>query len=193
MHKPLPGFYLLLALLGVICTDGISQTGLNIKTGLSIFQLKDAHGLSPRLIHFGHRYGFDARVEETRLVFLAGLHYERLALFGDEEHSAFRDRMNLHEIVLPISLGFKLLDASIVSLRVYGGGNLNFVVTLDENPAGLNTDRVTNLIPGGQLGVQGQIGPLTLDIQHVFHGRHFILTREDSRFRGLVISLGAVL
>ena len=171
--------------------DGLhAQSAINIKMGLLDRKFDD----ETSLIHYGQSYGLDAIIEDSRILFMPGLHYQQYSIVGSESRGGFfTHRDNIHQISLPVSLGTWLFADRWIKLRVYGGGHVNFIVGVDSNPAGINLDRVTTVHPGWQAGGQLMLWRFTADVRYYRDYRKVINVREESLLKGWEFLIGIAL
>lgn len=167
-----------------------AQVTLNPKAGLSILQFADERDSNMDIRYYGHLYGVDANVLESRFLFVSGMHYHRLAIEGAQESKPFVKRANAHIISVPVKFGVQLTGERFFRLRPYAGAYFDIVVAVDDNTQELTTDRIAGFNPGWQLGVQTALAPITFDFQVIFGGRKYILVREESKLRGFILSAG---
>jgi len=181
---------LILAMLA-LNVSGFAQSAINPKVGIINREFTDEADSGNMLVHFGQSYGFDMIVEDTRFMFMPGLHYQTYGIIGnDSRGSLFEKRESIHQISLPVSFGTSILASPWSKLRVYGGGHINFIVGVDKNDAGINIDRVTLVHPGWQVGAQVMLWKITADVRYYRDYRKVINVREDSTQRGWEFLVG---
>jgi hypothetical protein len=160
--KTLQRLLLMNALLFVTCSV-YAQSAINIKGGLIDRKFDDE---SKDLMHCGQSIGLDAIIEDSRFLFMPGLHYQRYGVIGSESRGGLLDRQkSIHQISLPISIGTWLFADKHIKIRAYGGAHVNFIVGVDSNNAGINLDRVKTVHPGWQAGGQVMVWRLTADVR----------------------------
>lgn len=185
----------LIVLLSGVCLlsmPAVSQTGVNPKYTLSLFQFEDERNAHPDVLHFTHSVGLDVPVEEYRFLVLPGIFYRRLSIVGDSG-TPFTHRDNIHYFHLPMRLGYKFVRHRNFKLRAYAGGSVDFLVAVDGNPLELTTDRVSGVVYGILAGAQVELSPVTFDIGWQRGLRKVILSRPESSVRGLQLSIGIML
>lgn len=169
------------------CFSTHAQSAINLKVGIIDRNFSDESGLT----HCGQSYGIDAIIEDSRVMFMPGLHYQQYAIVGAEERSGvFANQQNIHQISLPISIGTWVLADRWGKIRVYGGGHINFIVGVDDNHFGVNLDRVSTVHPGWQLGGQVQVWKFTADIRYYRDYGNVINVREESKVAGFEFLVG---
>lgn len=174
--------------------SAFAQSAINPKLGIINRVFTDQADSGNMLIHFGQSYGFDMIVEDTRFLFMPGLHYQTYGITGsDARGSLIEKRKNIHQISLPVSFGTSLLASPWSKLRVYGGGHINFIVGVDKNDTDVNIDRVTLVHPGWQAGAQVMLWKITADVRYYRDYRKVINVREDSTQRGWEFLIGIAL
>jgi hypothetical protein len=127
---------------------------------------------------------------------MPGFHYQRTALFGtdvDGPVKIFENRMNFHQLTIPINFGYRVTHSRWLKVRPYAGGYVSFIVEVDDNPASYSTDRLHGVNPGYQIGTQVGIYFLTLDLIYEKGLTNIIKDREQSRLSGFSIVLGLTL
>jgi hypothetical protein len=167
-----------------------AQSALNLKVGLIERSFRDEADLR----HCGMNFGLDAIIEDSRFLFMPGLHYQRYSIAGQQvQESKFSKSESLHQISLPVSMGTWLMADRWAKFRVYGGGHINFIVGVDENDLGINLDRVTTVHPGWQVGGQVMLWKVTADIRYYRDYRKIINVRENSAVAGWEFLVGIAL
>ncbi|HLF64533.1 MAG TPA: hypothetical protein VI603_12305 [Saprospiraceae bacterium] len=167
-----------------------AQSAINIKTGLVNLRFADEDNGR----HYGLSFGFDAIVEDSRFLFLPGLHYQQFDIQSTSARGKlFAGRKNFHQISLPLSMGTQIIRDRVVTLRMYVGGHLNFTIGIDENPFGVNTDKVSEVHPGFQGGLQLMLWRFTADIRYVQDFSNMIKIRDNSKLRGWEMLVGIAL
>ncbi len=166
------------------------QSAINFKVGV----IDRKFGDESNLIHNGQSAGLDVIVEDSRLLFMPGFHYQRYEIVGSGSHDGvFDNRNNIHQISVPMSLGTWIAADKWFKIRAYGGGHMNFIVGVDKNTAGLNLDRVQTVHPGWQVGGQLMFWKLTADVRYYRDYRNVIISREHSTVGGWEFLLGLAL
>lgn len=182
---------LLLMMVMLFILNGIyAQSAINVKIGLIDRKFDDEN----TLVHYGSSFGIDAIIEDSRILFMPGLHYQQYDIYGAESRGAlFSHSDNIHQISLPVSIGTWLFADRWIKLRAYAGGHVNFIVGVDSNSAELNLDRVTTVHPGWQAGGQLMLWRLTIDARYYRDYRKVINVREDSLLKGWEFLIGIAL
>ena len=186
--------FLLFVVTIAISGSVFAQSAINIKVGMISRQFTDEMNSGSTLLHYGQSYGFDAIVEDSRLLFMPGLHYQNYGISGEDARgSLFEKRESIHQISLPMNLGTWFAANRWAKLRIYGGGHINFIVGVDQNDSGINLDRVTTVHPGWQGGAQIMLWRITADVRYYRDYRKVINAREESTQRGWEILVGFAL
>lgn len=167
------------------------QSAVNLKAGLLYKQFAD----EPRgHLHHGQSIGLDVLVEDTRLLFMPGLHYQQIAVRSTlSRDGVYARRPHYHQIHLPVSLGTWLAAGQYAKFRVYGGGHLSFVAAVDNSTTGPTIDQVILVHPGWQAGLQVMLWRVTAEARYVYDYRPVITQRERSRMHGWEVFLGIAL
>lgn len=170
-----------------------AQAKLNVKAGVAALRFHDEKEINDEIWHAEHRYGFDVIIHSYRWLFIPGFHYQRLSINGDEDAiggEIFDHRANFHQIRIPGSVGYEILDYSTLRWSVYAGPHVNFMVAIDDNPGDLNFEQIHELSAGLHFGTQFSVSIITLDI-FLDHGlTKIIKARSDSKARGAGLSVG---
>jgi hypothetical protein len=184
---------LVLCVMAMLCimANSIGQSALNVKAGILNRQFTDELDSGSSLVHYGLNYGFDFIVDDSWVLFMPGLHYQRYDIdASDSRGSIFRKREHIHQISLPLSLGATVLRSPVSNFRVYGGGHVNFIVGVDKNDNEINLDRVTTVHPGWQAGAQVMLWRFTADLRYYRDYRKVINVRENSELKGWELLIG---
>ena len=171
--------------------SGLAQSAINLKAGILNRQFTDEVDSGSSLVHYGMNYGFDYIVDDSWVLFMPGLHYQRYDMDArDSRGSLFAKREHIHQISLPLSLGATFFKSPWSKIRAYGGGHVNFIVGVDKNDNELNLDRVTTVHPGWQLGAQVMLWRFTADFRYYRDYRKVINVRENSELKGWEFLIG---
>lgn len=167
-----------------------AQTAVNLKYGILNMRFADEHSAR----HYGQSFGFDVIVEDSRFLFMPGLHYQQYAIRGrNSQGRLFVDHDRFHQLNLPMSLGMWLAGDRLMKLRIYGGGHFNFLIGVDKNNQGVTIDNITAFQPGVQGGIQLMLWRITADLRYVHGFRNVIHARADSKLRGWEFLIGIAL
>ena len=183
--------YLLVMSTAVFVVSGLTaQSAVNVKVGVIDRKFKDESSL----IHCGISYGVDVIIEDSRFLFMPGLHYQQYDIYGTESRSNIFSRSDdFHQMSLPLSFGTWLFADRWIKVRAYAGGHINFIVGVDSNSAQVNLDRVTAVHPGWQIGGQLMLWRITFDARYYHDYRNVINVRKDSTVRGWEFLIGIAL
>ncbi len=179
-------------LFGVLFMGGAlsiqGQSAFNPKYGLLQYRFADENSGN----HFGQSFGFDMVVEDSRVLFMPGMHYQQYSIHSRSSRGnppVDLDR-NFHLISVPVSLGAWIVGDRLIKLRLYGGGHLNFIIAVDKNNQGITADNVKAFHPGVQAGSQLMIWKMTVDIRYSHDFRNVINARAESELRGWELLVG---
>ena len=173
----------------IAVTPQQAQSALNLKYGLLQLRFSDEQSSW----HFGQSFGFDVLVEDSRLLFMPGLHYQQYTIAQRASRNGSRNQDFYHQIQLPVNLGTWIFADRYFKLRVYGGGHLNFLIGVDKNSQGVTSDNTTAVHPGVQAGTQVMIWRFTFDVRYIHDFRKYILQRPESRLLGWEFLFGVAL
>ncbi len=166
-----------------------AQSAFNIKMGILNFRLADEQGR-----HHGQSIGFDVLVQDSRLLFMPGLHYQQYMMQAKTSRDGILSQGDkTHQIQLPISIGALIVNDRLFKLRTYAGGHISFLVGVDENTAGLTVNHMKEVQPGIQGGIQLAVWRFTADLRYIHDFRNVISLREESKLRGWEILVGIAL
>ncbi len=179
---------------GYALNDICGQTALNIKYGILSMRLADDSTLNGASgVRHGRSFGLDAIVEDSRFLFMPGLHYQHYAVQrSDVRGGLFARRASIHHIHLPLNFGSWIAAGRHCRIRVFAGVHGNFLTAVDDNAQGLNTELVTRVQPGVQAGSQVRLWRITFDIRYSHDLRNVIHARPESRLRGWGLYAGVV-
>lgn len=171
-----------------------AQTEFNAKIGISAWSLRDEKELVDVSRHPGQFVGFDVLIEKNRKVFSPGFHYHRISVMN-EDHTFSLDLSpshHMHFFTIPLTGGYKVLDAAAMNISLLAGGEINFFYSLDDNDAGLDDD----MFYGISTGLTGIVHAefltfVTLELRYHYALQPIIKIRDKSKLRGLTVGLGA--
>jgi hypothetical protein len=179
---------LLMGALLFVMGSAYAQSAINIKAGLIDRKFSDE---SKDMMHCGQSIGLDAIIEDSRFLFMPGLHYQRYSVIGSESRGGILERQeSIHQFSLPLSIGTWVFADKYVKVRAYGGAHVNFIVGVDSNTAGINLDRVRTVHPGWQVGGQLMVWRLTADVRYGRDYGDVINFRDNSQTRGWDFLIG---
>lgn len=167
------------------------QAAVNLKGGLLYKQFE---GEPKGHLHYGQSIGLDVLVEDTRLLFMPGLHYQQFAI----GHAAAREGLyhrlpHYHQLNVPVSFGTWFAGGRHMRMRIYGGGHLSFIVGVDDATGGPGIDQLTLVHPGWQGGAQVMLWRVTAEARYVRDYRQIITANPGTTMRGWEIYLGFAL
>ena len=171
------------------------QSLINFKAGVSSYAFKDEKRIESGLRHIAHQYGFDILLEGNGFYIRPGFHYQGIGLHGEKDAGSnlFRKRINYHQARVPLSVGRRLFQSAHFGLSGYAGGQMDFLLAVDENSADLNTGIMSGLQWGWHTGIMLEYRMLSFDLLFSRNLTSLIKTREDSVAGGFGVAIGFML
>lgn len=144
-----------------------AQTGANIQGGLALMR-NAAREVTAQgdQFHSGFYFGLNGRFGSYTWYFSPGAYYYRLDLFSYDEPGFFSKNDRITMIKIPIDLGARIIRTPVFNFRMYAGGIINYIESVDENDKGITIERYNDI----HFGVGGGMGIdlfwLTLDVRY---------------------------
>lgn len=167
-----------------------SQSAINLKAGLLNYEFKDENGR-----HHGQSIGLDAIVQDSRFLFMPGLHYQQYTVLGRTTRDGLIAQGDkIHQIHVPVNFGLRVLQDRVFTLRAFAGAHVSFLAGVDENTLGVTLDRVNEVQPGVQAGIQLMIWRITADVHYINDFRNVIPSHPyETKLRGWEFLIGIAL
>jgi hypothetical protein len=186
--------------IGVVCllflfSAGVAhgQAGFNIKFGLETWSLKDEIDQSGVSKHPGQMIGFDVFVEDNRFLFVPGFHYHRISLANEDKSFSldFDEAHHAHYFMIPLTIGYKVLEIPSIELAILGGAEVNFFYDIDDNDLALED----NMFYGVSTNLTGSLhvtffSILTTEVKYHYALQPILKIRDDSKLRGWTLAAG---
>jgi len=181
----------------VVCLCSLQlggQTGVNIKAGLVASQYANEDLGNPITMHLGQIVGFDAILEDYRLYLNPGFYYLRMGI-GQEELENLKtpllERENYHLLKMQLNLGRRLLRSKVFSVKVFGGGNANFMVGLEpDNKMNKFKKDYKDIHFGANAGLGLQLKFLFVDVSYEYGLSDFLKDVEKSSVNTFTLTTG---
>lgn len=172
----------------------MGQTGVNIKAGLVASQYANEDATSPISMHLGQIVGFDAILEDYRLYINPGFYYLRTGI-GQEPIENLKtpllERENYHLLKMQLNIGRRFLRSKVFSVKVFGGGNANFLVGLaPDNKMNKFKKDYKDIHFGVNAGLGLQLKFLFVDVSYEYGLTDFLQDVEKSSVNTFTLTTG---
>jgi hypothetical protein len=87
---------------------------------------------------------------------------------GSVDSGGTEDDVVVSGVRFPVTVGFRILRASIIDLRIYGGGVLDVASSVNDNDFGIVKDDVKSSIFSGRVGAGLDFTLIALDLGYEF-------------------------
>jgi hypothetical protein len=170
-----------------------AQAEFNLKAGVETWSLQDEKDLEGGSRHPGQFLGFDVFVEDRRFLFVPGFHYHHISVLREKDPFVwgFPGENYLHHFSIPLTFGYKILEASSWDISVLAGAEVTFFYTVDDNDTGLDDDMLHGVSTGwtGMLHTE-VFAFITAEMKYHHAWQPIIKERGGSRLRGVTFAAG---
>ncbi|MDX1683934.1 MAG: hypothetical protein R3275_01795 [Saprospiraceae bacterium] len=178
-------------LLVLVCGGLSGQPGFSFKAGVGTMITNDSEFTRSGTAHYGWRAAAYARLGGgDTWYFNPGLSYETYHLMTSEEFNAFESEPMLHFAKAYVNLAYYLIHTRAFKMRLSGGGNLNYLASMDDNQHNISISRFND----ATLGVNGLVGfdfwVITLDVGYDRSLTDFFHEADDSTSQFWTLSAG---
>ena len=168
-----------------------AQNGANFVAGVVLAGNINLGSISDTSVHHkGFHAGVDARIGPYGFYLSPGLHYYQIDIQPDNRWQFFSSGPKYHLIKGPINIAYKMFITRQVKFRIKGGLDLNYVLLIDENDAGINFDTVNDAFFGVNLGAGFDISRFTIDFNYESGLTNYIKDQDDSKLNFFSASIG---
>ena len=167
LWKPVRHIIIFLAI-GTSAVSAVrAQTGANVQGGLSVMRNASQQVTgSEHEVHSGFFIGLNGRFGSYTWYLSPGAYYYRLDILSDEEVDFFGGKERITMVKIPIDLGARLIRTPVFNFRLYAGGVINYIESVDENAQNITIDRYNDIHFGLNAGVGMDFWWLTLDLRY---------------------------
>ncbi len=172
-----------------------SMTLLSGQGGAQIFGgLASIHNTNPNItkegqIQSGYTIGIQSRLKDGTFVAGPGLKYTRISMMSFDEPRFFNKEENYHIIAMPMNIGLEYRLTHMLKLRMYTGGDLNYVWKIDDNDHEINFDYINDYFFGAHAGLGIDVYWITFDINYEY-GLTNAHQMGDSKYNILTFNAG---
>ena len=174
----------------VLATGVIGQSGVNIRAGVGTMITDESSFTMEDGAHYGWRGAVMARIGASDTWFFEpGLSYERYNINSSSEFNAFDAEPKLHFLKGYINLSTFLIRTRLFKMRLAGGGNINYLARIEDNP-GYDLNDFSDATLGLNAGLGFDIWILTIDVGYEHALTDFFHDKEDPYNRFWTVSSG---
>lgn len=139
---------------------------------------------------YGYEVGGGVVVGGDGLFVFPGIAYQRFSLIQNDKNDYFSKSPCFNDMRLSVDLGFEYKIISTLRVRFFGGGGLDYVLDIEDNPAQLNFDNVYDAAFSWQYGVGASFSILSIEYKMINGITDYFRTMKPSKLKTPVISLG---
>lgn len=131
--------------------------------------------------HSGFYAGLNGRFGAYTWYLSPGVYYYRFDILSSEKVDFFSKRERVTMVKIPVDLGARIIRTPVFNFRLYGGGVINYIESIDENPQNITIDRYNDIHFGLNAGAGIDLWWLTLDVRYEKGLSGVLLDNSDSQ------------
>jgi len=179
----------LVLFLSVTCIYG--QSGINVYGGISDATNKNTDVTPSGTSHSGWHIGADARLNEGKMFFMAGLQYHKIQFIGQSEKSYFETTNTYNWTKFRVGLGYSVINFTPnFFLRGHSLLSFNLVNGVPDASAQAIYTNYNSGVAGANLGLGIDLFNITFDISYEIGIFNLVNKVQGTSMDFLTVSLG---
>lgn len=143
-----------------------AQNGANVQAGTMLMQNRSADVTDPGEFHSGFYVGLNGRFGSYTFYLSPGAYYYRLDVNSSDKIGFFQKKERFTMVKIPIDIGVRVIRNPVFNFRVYGGGVLNYIESVDEDATSIDLEEYNDIHFGINAGLGVDLWWLTLDVKY---------------------------
>ena len=141
-----------------------TQTGLVLSVGMTMGFTDNPATNPAREVISGFHGSISGRFGADKWYLRPGLELHKVKLQSQNVFDPFTTEASLYMLKIPAQIGYRLIKSNPFSLRLVGGFQFSYIISIQDNDIGLDHDTMKDTQLGTLIGAGIDLGALTVDL-----------------------------
>ena len=172
MHKsrsflivhPMKILFIILVLLAAVGIKLNAQSGLVLAAGVSMAYTDNPATSEKGKMISGFHGSLSGRIGSKSWYYKPGLELHVMQFYPEKVLNPFTYKPAMYFLKVPSQIGLRLVKADNFNLRVAGGFQFSFTLSIDDNKDNFNGNTIKDVQTGALLGAGIDLGPISIDV-----------------------------